>query len=251
MGEITVEVDPEDLSKEVRDELQEEADMDGDIAQDKADELYLDNIETRDPSTSKTTEYITKNLKNKFSNLRNTLSNSGRIGKIVEIKPKKYNIIKFKIKTGNRYRELKLREDSTELAQIMAYHNVDNLSNLENKKIVYKIGFRDRLEYMIPKNINPLTKYRYKLFGVNHDLFHKISDVFEKNDVKFLSTFSITAVLSLIFISPLYEMTSSLPYMILSLTPVSIFLVQLIIIMYLIIWFIISDLVIGENHFFH
>lgn len=188
--------------------------MDGDIAQDKADELYLDNVETKEPNTSKTTEFIIKYLKNKSSNLQNSLFNSGRIGKIVKIEPKKYNIIKFKIKTGNRYTELKLREDSTELAQIMAYHNIDNLSNLENKKILYKIGLRDRLEYMIPKNINPLTKFRYKLFGVNHNLFHKISDIFEENDVKFLSIFCITACLSIISIAPLSVMTSSLPHII-------------------------------------
>lgn len=202
MSEVTVEVDPEDLSQEVLDELENKANMDSELAEKKADEAYLNNVETKEPNQSTVIDFVKESIKNRNSDLRNLLDEASLIGRIIDVEPKKYNKVVLKIDIGSSVVDFKLKEKSSFLAQLMGYHNVSKITELKNKKIAIdkQESFRNSkdVELLIPKDINLLSNIRYKIYTVQNDIYSKTHTIFRENDDKVFTTVMVSYIISAI-----------------------------------------------------
>lgn len=169
----SIEIEPEKLSEDVRESLKDELD-DPELANQKADEIKLNNMNNAEPRTGSTLREISDKLKeltDKFK-LINSYKESSQNRKIVDIKPRDNSII-FKMKSDST-RDLALEKNSKALANLVEYKNVDNIMDLKNKNIQYiEIGVHEK--YIIPYKLSLIHKFKYKCHNIllNYTQFMK------------------------------------------------------------------------------
>jgi hypothetical protein len=122
-------------SQEVREELENEADLNSDLAEKKADEAYLNNIEINEPNKSSVSGFISAYVENISSNLCSLVKDGCRIGEVVDVKSKRYRYVVLKIDVVFSIIDLEIKEESEFLAQLTGYHNVNKITELKNKKL--------------------------------------------------------------------------------------------------------------------
>lgn len=179
----SIEIEPEKLSEDVRESLKDELD-DPELANQKADEIKLNNMNNAEPRTGSTLREISDKLKeltDKFK-LINSYKESSQNRKIVDIKPRDNSII-FKMKSDST-RDLALEKNSKALANLVEYKNVDNIMDLKNKNIQYiEIGVHEK--YIIPYKLSLIHKFKYKCHNIllnytqfmknmNMDIFYRL-----------------------------------------------------------------------------
>lgn len=183
-----VEIDPEKLSASVKEDLKEELDMNESFAEQKARKVHLDNIDTAEADSTKPSELIKNHFNGLIGNLIGYSRRSPRTGFIKDIKPKGDNMVQLSIDVGDDIVKKVLSEDSKELAHIAEYHSVEKLSNLEDKKIFYYTKHSCEV-FIIPQDINSLSNFRYKIYGIQNNLRKRIECMFDKYpDLTFIST---------------------------------------------------------------
>ena len=179
----TIEIDPEELSNDVREDLEDE--IGEDLAEQKAKEIQINSMNNGEPNKKTSINTIREKLEDiyKFNLDTNKLHTTGTIE---NIEPIQNNQIEFTIKRSdmNKKDTIYLTKDSTELANLVEYKNVDKVSELQGKTISYRNeGYtRKREKYIIPKNLSNISKLRYKLFKKNLKLKNSI-EVITRNDI--------------------------------------------------------------------
>lgn len=192
MSQETVEIDPEELSESVREDLQNELDMDESFAKEKANQVHLDNIDTVEADSTKPLEIIYNYFNNSIEILnkkpREFLNKTTNIGVIKEIEPKYGDMIQLSIDVGDDTIDTLISKDSKKLAHITEYHNVEKLSDLKDKQIFYYVE-KSRKKFIIPKDVNVLSNLRYKIYGIQRNIRKSIEHIFGKyDDLTFNST---------------------------------------------------------------
>lgn len=171
----TIEINPNELSQDVVDELVNENIMDEDQATDIGDEIWMKELADEKPDKSSSLEYIKSllswnfNLMNSFglglkskivsfaTGIKHYISNKAKIidqrtvfADVVSVEPKKNkmnkifgddrkpsNKIILELENNHIDRfEVELDLKSTELSNIMAYKSVDNPKQLEGEKLI-------------------------------------------------------------------------------------------------------------------
>jgi len=111
--------------------------MDESFAEEKAEQVHLDNIETVDPDSTKPSEMIRKYLNNLIGSSYEFSGRASRTGIITGIEPKYDDIVQLSIDVGDDTLFRCLSKDSKKLAHLSEYHNIEKLSELEGEKIFY------------------------------------------------------------------------------------------------------------------
>lgn len=183
MQKDTIEIDPEELSKDVRENLEKE--IGEDVAERKAKEIRLNSMNNGIPNKKSSIETIRGELDNKINKIDMKTEKKYVFGEINDIEPSRDDEeIQFTISRNDKNEDdvITMDKDSTELANLVEYKNLDNVLELEGEKIPYRdYGFsRKKEKYLIPNNLSYISQFRYKI----HNKLTKIKniiDIFTEN----------------------------------------------------------------------
>lgn len=178
-SEQTVEVNPNELSQEVRDELIEKGELTESEADQYANEAHLKQIQTAQPEKSNVVESSIlkyKSFKRYINNRRKKATknyhNEKATADIKDVSATDDNKIKITLnhaKLGES--EIVFDENSTAVANLISYYNVENPLGLIGKSVVidriYYLGDPEKRSptYLFPNNVSILGKLRYKIFS--------------------------------------------------------------------------------------
>lgn len=179
----SIEIECEQLSEEVRESLLDELD-DPELANQKANEIKLNNMNNANARRGSTTRKISNKLKEfigKFKLIK-SYEESSQKRKIINIKPKNNAVIFETEEDFNR--NLVLEKNSKALANLVEYKNVDNVIDLKNENIQY-IEFGTHEKYILPYELSLIHKFKYKCHNIllnytqfmknmNMDLFYRL-----------------------------------------------------------------------------
>lgn len=167
----TIEINPSDLSDEVRNDLTEELNIDSDYADEYAKELKVDELVDKDPDKTGFIDSSARNLKSIYTFIDDYIKSNTIYGKIVDIQAtdNDYIVLKFNHTSMNETASCKMSPHDSTLSNIMEYHGVDNASELENKKvpIVNAKNLSETFEktyITLPNNTSLSGKLRYRVF---------------------------------------------------------------------------------------
>lgn len=182
--EDTIEVNPSHLSDEVLEGLVEEADIDRDEAMEMAEDVHFQEMDVRDPVSKNVLEsgvIKSRRMWDKLEVLYGKISSKTAKPVIENVTPNNTGVdIEINHPKLNP-RVLSLSSDSVKLANLMSYHEVNDPSELEGKKLVLsKISDLNKdksirrssyksVDILFPNNVSVLGKLRYKLFSALQD----------------------------------------------------------------------------------
>lgn len=174
----TLEVNTEELSDEVLEELKEKSNFDDKVAEKHAEKIKLEEMDTIDPEKISLTGIIGKYINRLTSwasqGLDNLRSRKTPKFRISNVKPK-HNGVSLTLSHPNRSdKKFSLSNDSSELANLLEYHNADSPAELKDQHItVSKISDASPYSNMhrsyspkfcIPHNVSAFGKLHYKIF---------------------------------------------------------------------------------------
>lgn len=167
----TMEVDPSELSDEVRDDLTEELDIDSDYAQEYAEELKINELVDKNPDKESFINSFVNKLKSGYSSVIGYFNKNTIYAEIVDIRvtDNDYIVLEFSHPDFKKNPICKKKPDDSILSNIMEYHGVNNASELVNKKVpVFNSenlsdSFTDTY-VSFPNNTSLSGKIRYKMF---------------------------------------------------------------------------------------
>lgn len=238
----TIEIDPDELSEDVREDLED--DLDEDIAEQKAKEIRVNSMNNGTPNTISSFETIRQTFENITNEFDLDADKKYIYAQVKNIEPTDDDKVKFTIsrKDKNEDDYIFLEKDSTQLANLVEYKNVDNVSELCGEKIPYKeYGYtRTKERYLIPKNLSHISQLRYK----THNLILKLNNTVDiLTDIKQLDE---------IIIGSIALTTISILFLPISYIPIFIFGCISLLSLILVVFYIFTDILVGvlDNNFY-
>lgn len=167
----TIEVDPSELSDEVRDDLTDELDINSEFAEEYAEELKINELVDKDPDKKSFVDSFTEKLKSGYSSVAGYFNTNTIYAEIVDISvtDNDYIVLEFSHPNLVRNATCKKSPDDRTLSNIMEYHDVNDASELVNKKVPIfnpedlSDTFTDTY-ITFPNNTSLSGKIRYKIF---------------------------------------------------------------------------------------
>lgn len=201
----TMHIDPKELSDETLKELNDDLDIDTELAKDKAKEIHLNNINLDEPNNISSLTQISNYINSKFERTSDILSLESINGEIKDVIPKEDKII-IKVKNPNKeYSKIYMNKDSKILSNLVRHKNVNKISELIGESIMCK-NIRNK-KYVIPKYISSLSELRFKIYYILSNIsrnIEKIADISRNKIDSFIFVASI-----IIFINTLPVFLSS------------------------------------------
>lgn len=168
----TIEVDPSELSDEVRDSLTEELNIDSDYADEYVENLKVNELVDKNPDKTGFLDSSIAKLKSLYNSVSDYFNKNTIYAKIVDVRATEndYVILKFDHPKLNKTARCKKKPDDPMLSNIMEYHRVNNASEL-NKKSVPIFNPNNLLDTFtdtyvtIPNNTSLSGRIRYRIYG--------------------------------------------------------------------------------------
>lgn len=163
----TIEVDPDELSEQVVEDLVEEGAFTREDAEECGDDVWFEEIETPDP-TKRESVYnkVSARVRGSYSSWRDR-SAFINIESVERTDSDRVQLNMFHPNHGEK--TLVLSVNSSSLGNLMALAGVDNPKELEGGRVVMIEGSWNRPELVIPENLSFYGRSKYKTYaGISH-----------------------------------------------------------------------------------
>lgn len=168
----TLEVDPDELSDEVIEDLVEEGGLEKKEAESLGDEVWFEEVDTGEPSKTGAVSYVKGRFnlgKESASDLRTLFSDYKTIlADIESVERTDRDRVEIKIRHGRIGTEtVTFSPGSTELANILEWRGVSNPRELEGLSIpILRESFDSRYTHvLIPHNVSSTGRLRFSLYN--------------------------------------------------------------------------------------
>lgn len=163
----TVEVDADRLSDEVMKDLVDEGLLDEEKAEEYADNLWLEEVDSPDPvrrvSLSEKARNVVEEYERKFVDV--VLNRPSAFVSVDSVSRDSKDDIEIIFDTDYGERVRCFDTDSELLGSMLEYKNIDNPKSLEGERFVAK-GDSPILDIVIPCNVSSFGKLRYRVFSL-------------------------------------------------------------------------------------